>query len=104
MTKKIHPMNARLLQDLKNTTINESARKAAPVVLTKAPAQKCHKTTVTLFQADIEKINTIYSFAATNGRRVTTSDVVKLALRSMSVTPELLKILDDIRAEDGRIK
>lgn len=102
MTKKIHPMNARLLQDLKNTNMTGSTRKAAGVVLPKAPAQKSQKLSVTLYKTDIEKIDAIYSLAASNGKRVTTSDVVKLALRSMSVTPDLLKTLDDIRAEDGR--
>lgn len=102
MTKKIHPMNAKLLQDLKNTNMNESAHKAAPVALHKAPAQKSQKLSITLYKTDIEKIDAIYSLAASNGKRVTTSDVVKLALRSMSVTPNLLKTLDAIRAEDGR--
>lgn len=96
-------MNARLLQDLKNTNMKESATKAAPTTSPKAAVLKYQKTTVTLFQTDIKKINAIYSFAATNGRRVTTSDVIKMALRSMSITPELLKILDDIRAADGRV-
>lgn len=102
MTKKIHPMNARLLQDLKNTNISGSAHKVAPTVSPKPPAQKSQKLSVTLYKTDIEKIDAIYSLAASNGKRVTTSDVVKLALRSMSVTPDLLKTLDAIRAEDGR--
>lgn len=102
MTKKIHPMNARLLQDLKNTTLNEGAHKATPTALPKAAPQKSQKLSVTLYKTDIEKIDAIYSMAAANGKRVTTSDVIKLALRSMSITPDLLKTLDAIRAEDGR--
>lgn len=95
-------MNARLLQDLKNTNMRESTRKAAGAALPKAPVQKSQKLSVTLYKTDIEKIDAMYSLAASNNKRVTTSDVVKLALRSMSVTPDLLKTLDDIRAEDGR--
>lgn len=102
MTKKIHPMNAKLLQDLKNTNMKESTHKAAPAALPKAPAQKSQKLSITLYKTDIERIDAIYSLAASNGKRVTTSDVVKLALRSMVVSPSLLKTLDAIRAEDGR--
>lgn len=102
MTKKMHPMNAKLLQDLKNTNITESSHKVTQTVLPKTPAQKSQKLSVTLYKTDIEKIDAIYSLAASNGKRVTTSDVVKLALRSMSVSPNLLKTLDAIRAEDGR--
>lgn len=103
MTKKIHPMNARLLQDLKNTTMKESAHKAAPAALPKAPAKKSQHLSITLFKTDMEKIAAVHSLAASNGRRITASDVVKLALRSMSITPDLFTILDDIRADDGRI-
>ena len=102
MIKKTHPMTARLLQDLKNTNMNESSRKTAPAVFPKTPAQKSQKLSITLYKTDIEKIDAIYSLAASNGKRVSTSDVVKLALRSMAVSPNLLKTLDAIRAEDGR--
>ena len=102
MIKKTHPMTARLLQDLKNTHMSESSRKAVPTALPKAPAQKSQKLSITLYKTDIEKIDAIYSLAASNGKRVSTSDVVKLALRSMTVSPSLLKTLDAIRAEDGR--
>jgi trans-2-enoyl-CoA reductase len=102
MIKKTHPMTARLLQDLKNTNMNESSRKTAPAAFPKAPAQKSQKLSITLYKTDIEKIDAIYSLAASNGKRVSTSDVVKLALRSMAVSPNLLKTLDAIRAEDGR--
>jgi trans-2-enoyl-CoA reductase len=103
MTKKIHPMNARLLQDLKNTTMTESAHKAAPAALPKAAAKKSQHLSITLFKADIEKIDAVYALAASNGKRVTTSNVIKLALRTMTVTPNLLNTLDEIRADDGRI-
>ncbi len=102
MIKKTHPMTARLLQDLKNTNMNEGSRKAAPTAFPKAPAQKSQKLSITLYKTDLEKIDAIYSLAASNGKRVSTSDVVKLALRSMAVSPNLLKTLDAIRAEDGR--
>jgi len=102
MIKKTHPMTARLLQDLKNTNMNESSRKTAPTAFPKAPAQKSQKLSITLYKTDLEKIDAIYSLAASNGKRVSTSDVVKLALRSMAVSPNLLKTLDAIRAEDGR--
>jgi trans-2-enoyl-CoA reductase len=102
MIKKTHPMTAKLLQDLKNTNMNESSHKAAPTALPKAPPQMSQKLSITLYKTDIKKIDAIYSLAASNGKRVSTSDVVKLALRSMAVSPNLLKTLDAIRAEDGR--
>lgn len=97
-------MNDKLLQDLKNTRMNRSALKAAPAVLPKPSAQKSEKLSITLFKTDIEKIDAVYALAASNGRRVTTSNIIKLALRNMVVTPNLLNTLDEIRADDGRTK
>ncbi len=94
-------MNDKLLQDLKNTKMNGGTHKAAPALLPKAPAQKSEKLSITLFKTDIEKIDAVYALAASNGRRVTTSKIIKLALRSMVVTPNLL---DEIRADDGRTR
>ena len=104
MTKKIHPMNDKLLQDLKSTRMTGSVHKTAPAVLPKPPAQKSEKLSITLFKTDIEKIDAVYALAASNGRRVTTSNIIKLALRNMAVTPNLLNTLDEIRADDGRTK
>ena len=97
-------MNDKLLQDLKNTRMTGSVHKTAPAVLPKPLAQKSEKLSITLFKTDIEKIDAVYALAASNGRRVTTSNIIKLALRNMAVTPNLLNTLDEIRADDGRTK
>ncbi len=96
-------MNARLLQDLKNTNINESAHKVPPAALPPAAAPKCKKTAVSLFQTDLEKIKAIRDFMQAHGHFVNTSQAIKLALRLVPLSPALLEAVAELKADDGRI-
>jgi hypothetical protein len=82
---------------------NESkTRKAAPVALPQADARKCQKLSISLFQTDMTKLDGIRSFMESNGKRISTSQAVKLALRTAPLSTELLEALAAIQAEDGR--
>ena len=39
-----------------------------------------------------------------SGKGVSTNNIIQMALRSMKIGPELLKLVDEILAEDGRRK
>ena len=73
-----------------------------------------HKITISLFPDDNERLTAIQLSLARNGRRVSASHIIRLALRTMEVTkagtitPEtadrLLSLLDAMKDEDGRVK
>ena len=54
---------------------------------------------------DVKAINAakIYLMQG-SGRAVSTNNIIQMALRSMKIGPELLKLADEILAEDGRRK
>ena len=81
-----------------------------------APAEsfnQSQKITVSLFQADNEKLTAVQMALARRGRRVSASHVVRLALRSLPVNKagalaedageRFLALLDTMKAEDGRL-
>jgi hypothetical protein len=55
-----------------------------------------------LFAGDLARLDAIRDYMAQRGHRISTSQAVKLALRTAALTPEMEKALDAIRAEDGR--
>ena len=68
-----------------------------------APAERrCTKLSVSLFAGDLARLDAIRDYMAQRGHRISTSQAVKLALRTAALTPEMEKALDAIRAEDGR--
>ena len=81
-----------------------------------APAEsflQSQKITVSLFQADNEKLTAVQMALARRGRRVSASQIVRLALRSLPVNrsgavadedaERLLALLDAMKEEDGRV-
>lgn len=83
---------------------------------TPAPAEsfnQSQKITVSLFQADNEKLTAVQMALARRGRRVSASHVVRLALRALPVNKagaladdageRFLALLDTMKAEDGRL-
>ena len=81
-----------------------------------APAEsflQSQKITVSLFQADNEKLTAVQMALARRGRRVSASQIVRLALRSLPVNKagavadedaeRLLALLDAMKEEDGRV-
>lgn len=74
---------------------------------------KSQKITVSLFQADNDKLTAVQMALARRGRRVSASHVVRLALRSLPVNKagalaedaadRFLALLDTMKEEDGRV-
>jgi hypothetical protein len=69
-----------------------------------APAGKggCTKLSVSLFPGDMARLDAICSYMAARGVRLSTSQAVKVALRTAPLSDALSQALDSIRAEDGR--
>lgn len=59
---------------------------------------------VSLYETDVKKANEIQVFMLQNGKRVSRSDAVKLALRSTKINDDLLKVFRQVKAEDRRRK
>ena len=83
----------------------------------KAPASESHaqalKSTISLFSADNERLNAVQIALAKRGRRVSASHMIRLCIRALpttksgaitdETTERMLAILDEMKAEDGRV-
>ena len=69
-----------------------------------APAdRRCSKLSVSLFDTDLERVKAIRAYILEErGDSISTSQVIKLALRTAPLSPALGKALDQAAAEDGR--
>lgn len=67
-----------------------------------AADRKCTKLSISLFKTDMARLNGICSYMATRGHRLSTSQAVKLALRTATLSDDLVGALAAIRTEDGR--
>jgi hypothetical protein len=57
---------------------------------------------VSLFVGDLARLDAIRSYMAQRGVMLSTSQAIKLALRTAALTPDMDKALEAIRSEDGR--
>lgn len=73
----------------------------APAVI---PAERrCTKLSVSLFSGDLARLDAIRDLMAQSGERISTSQAVKLALRTAPLDAAAMRqALDEIRSEDGR--
>lgn len=92
------------LQDKLARSLDQANRREAP-----RPApdplpteRRCVKLSISLFSGDVARLDAIRDYMQTRGHRISTSQAVKLALRTAAISPELDAALDAIRAEDGR--
>ena len=60
------------------------------------------KLSISLFPGDLVRLAAIMDYMAGRGHRLSTSQAIKLALRTAPLTPDMDKALDAIRSEDGR--
>jgi hypothetical protein len=61
------------------------------------------KISVSLFPADLARVDAICRFMADRGHRMSTSHAIKLALRTAPLSDALASALEAIRKEDGRV-
>lgn len=102
MTKK-NTLQDRLARSLDQMNKREAkAPTASPAALPPVAERKCKKLSISLFQTDIAKLDGIRSFMEANGQRISTSQAVKLALRTAPLSKDLADAMAAIRAEDGR--
>jgi len=78
-------------------------RKTAPALLPSMDTRKCKKLSISLFQTDLAKLDGIRSFMESNGKRISTSQAIKLALRTAPHSNDLVAAMAAIQAEDGRV-
>lgn len=93
---------ARSLDKANTAEAKSPARRQSP--LAPPPADKhCTKLSVSLFDTDMKRVEAIRAHVlAASGKVISTSQVIKLALRTAPLSRELCKALDQTRAEDGR--
>lgn len=109
---KPNPLLARLAASLDSATKREAT--TAPKLRTTRPKNthrpkaankgKGAKLSISLFAADLDRMEAIRAYMAARGHRISTSQTVKLALRTAPLSSDLAEALDAIKAEDGRAK
>jgi len=60
------------------------------------------KLSISLFASDLTRLEAIRSYMGERGNRISTSQAVKLALRTAPLSEDLTAALAEIRKEDGR--
>lgn len=95
-------LQQKLARSLDKANVKEQKRPGR-----QAPAppieRRCTKISISLFDADIERIKALRAYVLQErGISPSTSQVIKLALRTAPLSPALCKALDEAAAEDGR--
>lgn len=103
---KSKALQDKLARSLDQANVREKKRagRQAPAPALAPPAERrCTKLSVSLFDADLERVKAIRAYIlAERGVSISTSQVIKLALRTAPLSPALCKALDQAAAEDGR--
>ena len=103
MAKK-NALQDKLARSLDKANKRDSTKKnptpAPPAAL--QDGRKCTKISVSLFDADVKRLTAIRAYMAQRGEMISTSQAVKLALRTAPLSADLEKALDQARGEDGR--
>ena len=103
MTKQ-NSLQNRLARSLDQMNKNEAkTHKSASAALPQPNGRKCKKLCISLFQTDLAKLDDIRSFMKANGKWITTSQAIKLALRTAPHSNDLVEAMAAIQAEDGRV-
>jgi hypothetical protein len=95
-------IQAKLARSLDQANKRDKARKPKALPPPLPPERRCTKVCVSLFAGDLQRLDAIRDYMQTRGERVSTSQAVKLALRSTPLSEELVQALDQVRREDGR--
>jgi len=100
-------MNTKTLQEklarsLDQANVKEKKR-SGPQAPDPPAERRCTKLSVSLFDADLERVKAIRAYVLQErGVSISMSQVIKLALRTAPLSPALCKALDQAAAEDGR--
>ena len=106
MTKHTAMLQDRLARSLDQANRREAKKPAAAALPAKLPLpaeRRCVKLSVSLFSGDVARLDAIRELMAQHGERLSTSQAVKLALRTAPLDAAAMRqALDAIRSEDGR--
>lgn len=104
MTNKKTTLQDRLARSLDQMNKREAkTQTTATTALPPVAERKCKKLSISLFQTDLARLDGIRSFMEASGQRISTSQAVKLALRTAPLSNDLAEAMAAIRAEDGRV-
>lgn len=80
------------------------ARRRTPRIPAPLPGdRRCSKLAISLFHPDLERVKAIRAYVlAERGVNVSTSAIVRLALRTAPLSPGLCQALERATKEDGR--
>ena len=94
----------KLAQSLDRATTAETKSRPRQKALAPLPPEKrCTKISVSLFSEDLKRVAALRAYILeARGISISTSHVIKIALRTAPLSPELCKALDAARQEDGR--
>ena len=92
-------LQAALARSLDQANRKEAKPKPAPAI---QADRRCKKLSVSLFETDLTRLQAIRAYMAQRGEMISTSQAVKLALRTAPLDDGMVNTLAEIRAEDGR--
>ena len=103
MTKHGSTLQDRLARSLDQANTREKkAHRLAPAPAPLPADRRCTKLSVSLFGGDLKRLDAIRDYMAARGVRLSTSQAVKLALRTAPLSDALAEALDQVKREDGR--
>lgn len=95
-------LQARLALSLDQANTRE-AHRHTPAPAAALPAdRKCTKLSISLFDTDLKRLDAIRAYMMQRGVSLSTSQTIKLALRTAPLSDALIEALDQTRREDGR--
>jgi len=94
----------KLAQSLDRTNTAETkSRPRQKSIVPLPPEKRCTKISVSLFDGDLKRVAALRAYILeARGVSISTSQVIKAALRTAPLSPDLCKALDEAAAEDGR--
>ena len=86
--------------------VNQKETKKAPPRKPSAPSppeKRCKKISISLFETDLQRVKAIRAYVLNQrDEAISTSQVIKLALRTAPLSSALCEALDKVADEDGR--
>lgn len=100
-SKDIQEKLARSLDRANQKEIKEQPK--IEISAPRSPDTRCKKISISLFETDLKKLKDIRSYIMVQRDEViSTSQVIKLALRTAPLSQALCKALEEVVEEDGR--
>lgn len=102
---KSNALQEKLARSLDQANVKETKkRQGRPAPLAPRPPEKrCTKLSISLFDTDTKRLEALRAYVvAQRGVSISTSQVIKLALRTAPLSTALCAALDEAKAEDGR--